>query len=123
MGSSEMVLYEPRAPGLRRGGNRRGQPGAHLSREASAEAAATGRGYERIRVGVLGGEEGGEVGFGGVAHPVVRVAPRPPVRRHDEGDFLRHRRRREGAGVRRTRMRWEAGAAAAGGGEEAEERG
>jgi hypothetical protein len=123
MGSNEMARYEPRAPGLRRGGNGRGQPGAHLRRESSAEAAASSGGYEGIGVGVLGGEEGDEVGVGGVAHPVVGVAPRPPMRRHGEGDFLRHGRRREGVGVLRARMRWEGGAAAAGGREEAEERG
>lgn len=118
-----MEQCEPRAPGLRRGNGGRGQPGAHLGSEARAEATSAGRGDEGVCVGVLGGEEGGEVGVGGVAHPVVGVAPRPPVRRHGEGDFLRHRQRREGVGVRGMRLRGKAGAAAAGGGEEAEQGG
>lgn len=63
----------------------------------------------------------GQVRVRGVAHPVVRIAPRPPVRRHGEGDLLRHRRRREILGFKR--LRGEARAAAAGrGGEVAEER-
>lgn len=85
----------------------------HLGHEARAEAAAAGRGDEGVCVGVLGGEEGGEIGVGGVAHPVVRVAPRPPVRRHGEGNFLRHGRRREDVGARTMRLREEVGATAA----------
>jgi hypothetical protein len=85
-----------------------------------AEAAA-GRSDEGVRVGVLSGEEGSQVKVVGIAHPVLRVAPRPPVRRHSEGDLLRHRRWRECLGVRNVRLRGEAGAAAAGGGGEVAE--
>lgn len=85
--------YEPRAPGLRWCGSGRGQPGAHLGGEARAEAG--GRADEGVGIGVLCGEEDREVRVGGIAHPVVRVTPRPPVRRYGEGDLLRHRGRRE----------------------------
>lgn len=120
--NSEAARYEPRAPGLRRCGGGRGQPSAHLGGEARAETAASCRADKGVGIRVLCGEEGREVRVGGVAHPVVRVAPRPPVRRHSEGDLLRDRQRRESCRVWEARLRWVEGAAAAGGGEEAEER-
>lgn len=52
---------------------------------------------------------------------MVRVTPRPPVRRHIEGDLLRHRQRRESCSCPEVRLRGVEGAAAAGSGEEAEE--
>lgn len=119
--NNDAAGYEPRAPGLRRCGGGSGQPGAHLGGEARAEAAATCRTNEGVGIRVLCGEEGLEVRVGGVAHPVVRVAPRPPVRRHIEGDLLRHRQRPESCSSREVRLRGVEGAAAAGSGEEAEE--
>jgi hypothetical protein len=106
---------------LRRCHDGRGQPRTHLGRETRAEAAAAGRADEGVCVGVLSSEQSGQVRVGGVAHPVVRVAPRPPVRRHGEGDLLRHRRWWGCLGVRNVRQRGEVGAAAAGGGGEVAE--
>lgn len=119
--NNDAARYEPRAPWLRRCGGGSGQPGAHLGGEARAEGAATCRADESVGIRVLCGEEGREVRVGGVAHPVVRVAPRPPVRRHIEGDLLRHRQRRESCSSREARRRGVEGAAAAASGEEAEE--